>query len=161
MSSKKKNKKRRRLLDCMGLPMTCANDAALVQYDKALYALTTLDLNMLHYANRALELDRSMVLVSCLLVSPLLVVRNAAVICLFFLTFFVTVYFYGVLVALYYRVSPGRRSPNRPRIPQVKLLLSHIIYFLNAYLIKYIDPLFFSLSYPIDFVGVISNLTTV
>eukprot|EP00731_Ephydatia_muelleri_P026049 Em0018g149a len=67
MSSKKKNKKRRRLLDCMGLPMTCANDAALVQYDKALYALTTLDLNMLHYANRALELDRSMVLVSCLL----------------------------------------------------------------------------------------------
>ena len=70
MSHKKKNKKRHRRLDCMGLPMTCANDAALVQYDKALYALTTLDQNMLHCANRALEQDHSMVLVSCLLVSP-------------------------------------------------------------------------------------------
>ena len=139
MSSKKKNKKRRRLLDCMGLPMTCANDAALVQYDKALYALTTLDLNMLHYANRALELDRSMVLVSCLLVSPLLVVRNAAIICLFFLTFFVTVFMHIFLWCACGIILQGftwSSQPKPPTDPAGKALLSHIIYFLNAYLIK-------------------------
>ena len=105
MSSKKKNKKRRRLLDCMGLPMTCANDAALVQYDKALYALTTLDLNMLHYANRALELDRSMVLVSCLLVSPLLVVRNAAYMPVLSDLFCDRIYAYIFMVCLWHYIT--------------------------------------------------------
>ena len=72
MTRKKKNKKKKKRysrLDCMGLPVTCKSDAALVQYDKALYALMTLDVNMLSCANKTLELDPSMVLVSCLLVS--------------------------------------------------------------------------------------------
>lgn len=58
-----------RQLDCMGIPVTCGSRAALKQYDKALYALVTVDPSLLTYAGRALALDPSMVLVSCLLVS--------------------------------------------------------------------------------------------
>eukprot|EP00731_Ephydatia_muelleri_P026047 Em0018g147a len=56
-----------RQLDCMGIPVTCGSRAALKQYDKALYALVTVDPSLLTYAGRALALDPSMVLVSCLL----------------------------------------------------------------------------------------------
>lgn len=71
---RKRQKKRR--YDCMGLPLTCSSDLALDMYDKAIYALTTLDTRLLRYANKALELDRSLVLANCMMVSNCL--RQAA-----------------------------------------------------------------------------------
>ena len=53
----------------MGIPLTCGSRAALKHYDKALYALVTVDSSLLTYVDKALALDPSMVLVRCLLVS--------------------------------------------------------------------------------------------
>ena len=55
--------------DCMGLPLTCTNDEALVEYNKALFAYITVWESALPYMNKALQLDESMILARCYIVS--------------------------------------------------------------------------------------------
>ena len=56
------------LCDCMGLPLTCASEEALELYHKALLALASVRESPVPYANKALELDPTLILEHCMLV---------------------------------------------------------------------------------------------
>ena len=56
------------LYDCMGLPLTCASEEALELHNKALLAYVSLRESPAPYANKALELDPTLILAHCLLV---------------------------------------------------------------------------------------------
>ena len=57
-----------RRCDCMGLPLTCGNDEALGWYNKAIVAYFTLRENPVLPADKACELDDTLLLAHCFLV---------------------------------------------------------------------------------------------
>jgi len=62
--------------DLTGLPLTCCSDEALEWYNKALVAHVSYRENPVPFVTRALELDESLLLGHCLLVSTMCTAAN-------------------------------------------------------------------------------------